>query len=253
MDPTKFVEINKSLDDMADLLKKSMKLAKDGPEDEEQDPAASAAPDAPTPDATPAAPSADATEQAGAEAQDPDAGMNPEAEMTLEQHASAMSDEELHEFIEVLMKEAEKRQGGGENPEGGEAAPAPMAPEPAEKSMDTMMKSFEATVSKLVDAFTSKFSSIEDKLAKSQAPKEKVVVVNQQPVSMNAGDVLEKSAPRIQRLTKSETSTFLLNKMREGNRLVSSDDIAVVNTAKNSDQLHQIQDSLSKRGIEFPK
>ena len=260
MDPKKFADINKSLDEMADLLSKSMKLAKDenGPaaEDKEAEAASQeAAPSAEPAGAEAAAPSADAADMAGAEAQDPDVGMAPESEMSLEQHAAAMSDEELHEFIEVLMKEAEKRQGAGE---GGEGAPAEAAPaaEPAEKSMpmEGMMKSFEAALSKITESFTAKLNAVEEKLAKSQpapaAPK--AVVVNATPVSMN-GDVLEKSAPKRERLTKSETSSFLINKMKEGNRLVDSDDVARVNATKTADQLYQIQDTLSKRGIEFPK
>lgn len=245
-----------------DSLLKSWPMKKD--EDKEEMPEA---PEAKAP-AAEGAEEGKATEaeaaQEGAEAesadqgQDADQEMSSEDEMSLEQHAEAMSDEELHEMIEVLMKELEKRHGS----EAGQETAPQMSPDSAAPEMEKssemkeeynkMHKSIQDLAS-VVEKMAARIESFEAMGKSQKQDKAQVVVVNQGAPAMNSAEVMTKSQPKAQRLSKSETAEFLLGRLRNGDRNVSSDDVAHLSTLRSEADVHKFQDQLVKRGIELPK
>jgi hypothetical protein len=250
-------------DEISSLVKSMNKLKKDEeePKEEQQeaeaspDAAAEGAADAPEAEASQEAPAEGEGQEAEASQEAPAEGEGQEQEMSLEQHIAAMSDDELHSMLESLMQELEKRHGAAEA-QGQDPAQAQPAAQPEMDKSDEyskMQKSIQDLASS-VAKIAERLDSAEN-LSKSQKPagEPKKPVATQSAPAMGSAEVLTKSATKPQRLTKSETAEFLIGRQRNGDRIISSDDLLNLNSVKSEEQLHKFQDSLAKRGVEFPK
>ena len=252
-------EIEAVVGEVQELLRKSgLDLHKDGEEDEagQAEPAAAegqesdAIADAAAPESEEApAPEQEAPEAAEGEAEDHE-GLKEEADDSqgdLAAEAQSLSDEELEHLLEVLMSEKDSR-GAQQAPEAA-AAPAAPAPAPAEKSM----KEDYAKLGKSLESLAGAIEGLNKKVdALSQKPQSKVVV---KAPAANAQEVrvLHKSQPAAKRLTKSETIDFLHNQLKSGNKLVDRNIVLDVVASKSDEELHGVQDSLVKMGIQLPK
>ena len=187
-----------------------------------------------------------APEQEGSPEEMPQEG---EQESSMEDELKNLNDEELDHLIQALMAEKDSRSAAQAPEQVPEAAPAPEMP-PAEKSMkeeySKLGKSLEVLGS-AIDALNKKVDAI---TAPAQKPK---VTVKAPSASSQDVQVLQKSRPAQKRLTKSETIDFLEKQLSKGNKLVDRNVMLDVCTVKSEDELHQVQDSLIKQGIEFPK
>jgi hypothetical protein len=191
--------------------------------------------------------SAEAPEAEGAEGEDQD-------EMAeLAAHAQSLSDEELDQMIQLLMQEKDTR-GAAQAPEAeGQMAP-PAAPQDmeAQKAMKEdyakMHKSMSVVIESL-EKLTKEVESIKAKPA-AKAPVQKAVVTNSQQVMQKSGSAPAKS---VQRLSKSETESFLLGRMRVRDPNVNTRTITDLGYVNSDAELASFQDSLAKQGVEFPK
>jgi archaellum component FlaC len=181
--------------------------------------------------------------QEGGEASDPAA--------MLAEEAKGLSDEELDHMIEVLSQEKASRQAAEPAPA---AAPAP-APEmePAEKSMKEEFKS----LAKSIDALSKNFDALSKDVATIKSAKPAVKAVSK-PAVTSRTQVLEKSAPVKQRLTKSETVDAFQSAIRSGKVKKQESGVNAGIMASlidsNEEQLPLIQDHIEKTyGIELKK
>ena len=248
-------EINSTMGEIAELLKKSDVMYKD--EDPEKDKvedqveAPPAAEQPAAPDATPEHEMAETPEQESEEhamgEEAPDEGME---EKSMEEHAAELSDEELDEMLDCLMAEKEKRHAGAEPQAPTPEAPVPSMPEETEKSMKQEFSKMAKSMKDELDKMKAEL----DSLKKSQVAASKKQTISK-PAAMNPTNVqvLEKSITPKQRLNKSETLDFLARKQRERTEGVGSDLIATVNACKNDQELHEIQDRIHKMGIKLPE
>ena len=156
-----------------------------------------------------------------------------------------LSDEELEEMLSYLMQEKDART---QTP--AEGAPPEAPPMEAEKSMkDDFLK-----LSKSIEKLGSQLGTLTEdmKTLKTKPP----VRVASKPAAANKPQVLEKSDPEPtskQRLSKSESIEFMLNKKRE-NASITTDHITEMNLAKTQDEVSSLQDRLAKSGVvEFPR
>jgi tripartite-type tricarboxylate transporter receptor subunit TctC len=95
-----------------------------------------------------------------------------------------------------------------------------------------------------------------DKLTKEleDAKKRNVTIANKPAATgMEDVEVLEKSRKAPQRLSKSETMSYLHSLQRQGDRRIEVRDITNLNLVKTDAELATYQDSLKKRGIQLPE
>lgn len=165
-------------------------------------------------------------------------------EQGLAEQAKQLSNEELDMMIEILMAEKQNR--------GAEMQQEPEMSEPAEKAynmkkeMGVMAKSMESLVNS-VESLAKEVSSLKKTEIKKAVSK---------PAATNSVQVLEKSTSSKKepaRLSKSESVDFLLSELRKGNTIVNRDVIADFNLAKSDEDLHNLQKSMEKLGLTFPK
>jgi hypothetical protein len=90
-------------------------------------------------------------------------------------------------------------------------------------------------------------------LKKSVATKPKTIV--QTAVSSNRSQAVEKNnaQPASQRLTKSQTESFLLGQIRSGNKSASSRDLIDLNYVKSDEELSAFHERLRAAGMNIPK
>jgi hypothetical protein len=176
----------------------------------------------------------------------PEAEAEGEEESSLQDHLASMEDEELHELVDAAIAELESRMGAGaeQEPAAEENPSNNMEPNPMAEQMENMQKSIAA----LTDMVSRQSEELK-KSVKAPAPK----VANSKPIPSNRVEVLSKSVEKPQRLNKSETAEFLLNQQRKGNSIVNSQILAKANSVKNEEDLHMLQDQLTKAGLAFPK
>lgn len=270
-------ELSKTVEQINELLGKSSAMYKNEEMPEEE--AAAPAEVAPEMEAAPEAEAAAETaeppmdEAAAAEQAAPEMEAGAEQaqgedqwEAEMAQHAQEMSDEELDKLLEMLMAEKEARSASQEGemaPEGAEAgeqaAPemeAPAEEEPQFEEAEKSMKEDFLKLSKSLDMVLEKIGGLSAKVEKieSVAPAKKTV---SKPAASNRQvQVLEKSnkpAESVARLTKSESIEFLLGEMKKGNQLVDSRVITDFSYAQSQDEVNELQKSMAKRGLEFPK
>jgi len=264
-------EIEAVTQEVQDLLRKSgLPLHKDEGDSDEAPSSddASAAPDDGSPED-----SDEISEQAEPEMdeQDPDIEEGVElgdaAEETPEQlsaEAQELSDEELDMLLECLMSEKESRM-GSEQPmddDQGEDDSSDESEDPAEKSMpaeysklgksiNRKNKKLKKSLNVLVDVVESLAKKVE--ALSKPAPSQKIVNKAAPVANLQDVQVLHKSTPASKRLTKSETVDFLEGQLKKGNRMVDSGLMYDVASAKTDEDLHKVQDSIVKKGIELPK
>jgi hypothetical protein len=254
-------ELNNEISEIRDILRKSgYALEKeDGDEDDQMPPQADGmappAPDAQMPpqeghqepdgdeDAQGQEPAGPEEGQEGQQDQEDPAAM-------LAEQAKDLSDEELGHMIEALMQEKESRSAAAQAPAEGQQPP--MAP-PADPAMKSMKEDFAALTKSLATMADAIGSLSKEVVTLKTAPKVASKVVTK-PIASNKQNiqVLEKSAPVKQRLTKSETIAFLETEQRKGNKNVNAGLFADIIKA-DTQVLNQIQDSLAVQGIELPK
>lgn len=264
--------LKKTLADIEDMLAKSSSLQKaedkkeekkedkmekaEGDEQEQQAPVEQeAAPEAP---AAPAemAPEAPAEQAPAAEGQEGEQSQ----EESAEQHASSLSDEELDMMLQVLMAEKEKRSSAqSEGQEGQEQSQEAPAQEAQPEQMQMSMKDDYAKMHKSMESLVSMVTDLKAEVAASKAApaaqKPAQAKTTSKAAASNLKDVqvLEKSTPVAKRLSKSETNEFLQGQIRKKNPLVSSKNIVDLNYINSDEELHAMQDELTKKGLEFPK
>lgn len=257
---TLMAEIETVVGEVQELLRKSgIAMQKDDdmegqlppPEGQEQ----------PSMDAPPAPESSDAiadqAEDSSEEGSEGGEGLEEAAEESdadLATEAKGLSDEELDQLLEVLMSEKQSRSSQMQQ-EAPMEAPAQEAPaqEPAEKSM----KEEYAKLGKSLETLAGSIEALNKKVDSLSAPQKPAKVAAKAPAA-NSQDVkvLHKSqptAPAAKRLTKSETLEFMENQLKKGNKLIDRNVVMDVVATKSEDELHAVQDSLIKKGIEFPK
>lgn len=200
----------------------------------------------------------------GAEGQDEGGDMMAQ----IAQEASSLSDEELDMLLHALMSEKDGRHAGGGDdgqgappPEGdmgdqggGMAPPQePMEQEPEQKSLAMSMKEeFKKLNKSFNDQVASLRKSVDGLKAENAQLRRASQTPTSKPAASNKVEVLQKSAPKIERLNKSETLDFLMGQVRSGNRNVNRDDVAMANACKNDADLQYVHDSLKSKGIEVP-
>jgi hypothetical protein len=246
--------VQDTLGEIQDLLQKSgYDMSKAEGEQEAPEAPEMGAEQAPQ-EAAPEAEGEQAAPEMGAE-QAPEAeGEQAPAEGSDELAAQAkdLSDEELDHMLEVLLSEKESRHGG----EGEQAAPeaaAEQAPEAAPEAAEKSMKSEFASLAKsMTDSIERLSKEVADlKATKAPAPAK----VTSRPAVSNKQQVLEKSTPakqQKQRLSKSDTLTFLENRMRQRDPAVNSLVIAEICNVRDDSELANIQDRLEVQGVQFP-
>jgi len=192
----------------------------------------------------------------GAEAAPEGAEGEQDPAQALAEQAQNLSDDELDHMIEALMTEKEARHGGeGEGapaPEGADQMGAPAAPAPSGLEAQKSMKSEFAGLAKSMTSLADALSKIGKEVADLKAAKATTSKITARPAVSSKQQVLEKSAPIKQRLSKSDTLSFLEGEMRKRNPIVNSTLVAEVNLTKTEGDLAQIQDRLSIEGLNFP-
>lgn len=209
-----------------------------------------------------AAASPDMSAPAGPEAPAPEAGApeSPEAEgaegqhdemAELSAHAQSLSDEELDQMIQLLMQEKDSRGAAAPEAAAPDMAP-PAAPAPdmeAQKSMNAMHKSMSIVINSL-EKLTKEVEAIKTAKPAAKPVAQKAVVTNTQQVMQKSGSV---AAKPVERLNKSETESFLMGRMRAGDRNITTRDITNLNYVQSDAELKSYQDALTKQGVVFPK
>jgi len=199
--------------------------------------------------------------EGGEQAPGGEGGEDPSTQLA--EQAKQFTDEELDHMIEALMSEKEARHGGEGQGEGapmgaegqgeatgeGEQMP-PEAPsgDEAQKSMKSefanLAKSM-ATIANAVGTLTKEVTAI-----KTGKPAGKPTT---RPAVTSRSQVLEKSTPVKGRLSKSETSDFVLGQQRAGNRAITAMDVAEISLSRNPQELHAVQDRLELHAnVKFP-
>jgi hypothetical protein len=241
-------------------MAKEYPMAKDGkPEDKVEDqvpPAGEPGPDA----AADAA--GDHAEPDADNMPPPDGAMPPDGQMPAEggegdeiaAHIQDMNDDELDMILDMLMAEKEKRS-GAEAPAGEpapEAAPPAPGPEMAEKSMKSEFADLAKSVQMVAHAVSSLKGEMETMKKSASAAADRARRPVSRPAASNDVQVLHKSQPVQERLSKSETLRFLEVEQRKGNKTVNTDMIAGVNACRDEQELRQAQDEIKKLGITLP-
>ena len=240
-------EISKTMGEIADILKKSDMIKKDDEPlpDEIKDQGEEIASDTTAQHEGAESPEMESQEHAeGQEAPD-ESGME---EKSMADHAAELSTEELDELIDALMAEKEKRHGA----EGQEAAPE-MPPPEVEKSMKEEFASLAKSMKDQVAEMFAGLKSEVDALKKSSVSSKPKTVTQAAAFNPHNVQVLEKSTPAKQRLSKSETITFLQSEQRRRNPSVNTDLIADVVGCQDDKELHGVQDKMHKMGIKLPE
>jgi hypothetical protein len=256
-------ELNKTMADINDLLAKSSNLYKGDEEMSEQE----QAPEQQAPEQEFAegeqSPEAGQELEQAPEQQAPEAGQEGEQgsdeqwEAEMSQHAKEMSDEELDMMLQLLMAEKESRGASQEQ------APEQQAPEAAQQEQEfpeEAQKSMKEDFAKLTKSIDSVLEKIGKVSADVENLKKKPAATVTKPAASNPRkvQVLEKSATSngnkpVERLNKSETVEFLQNQIRQGSRIVTASDVADFTYANSQADVENLQKSLAKRGVEFPK
>ena len=227
-----------AIDDIQELLKKSMPsqmpLQKDDEQFPEQQPEMGE--DQGIPQEQPEMPEQFPEQQPemGEDQGMPEQGQDEVSEIG--QMASELSDEDLSGLIEMLSQELQSRQ-------------QPQEQAPMESPAPEMDKSAEiGMLQKSVKAMQAEINSL--KAAKVNKP------VANRAASTQRVAVLEKStkeAPKPQRLTKSETEDFLMGRIRSKDPNVSRKQLIDLHYVRSDEALEAYQDSLVSKGIEVPK
>ena len=172
----------------------------------------------------------------------------------MQEHAASMSDEDLQMLLQMLTQEMESRQGGEE--EGMEGQDPQMGQDDLQQSSDKEEYiKLHKSMSKILDRVEGISKEVAN-LKKAPAPRARV---RTKAAASNTSDILHKSktpeaAPKMERLSKSETIKFLYNQIKARNPQVTSSTVARVNVlADGSPELHKAQDDLVKEGVNFPK
>lgn len=246
-----YASVQATMSEINELLAKSMPApmmkddqapAPEGIEDE-----AAASPDMSAPEAEGAAPemgAPEAPEAEGAEGQGDEMA-------ELSAHAQSLSDEELDQMIQLLMQEKDSRGAAAPEAQAPDMAP-PAAPAPdmeAQKSMNAMHKSMSVVISSL-EKLTKEVEAIKTAKPAAKPAVQKAVVTNTQQVMQKSGSVATKP---VERLNKSETESFLMGRMRAGDRNITTRDITNLNYVQSDAELKSYQDALTKQGVVFPK
>ena len=157
--------------------------------------------------------------------------------------AAQLPDEDLNSLIEMLSQELSSRQQGQE--QGQEQAPV-------QQPVDEMAQKSQAQIADLQKSLKAAVGEIEA-LKKSVATKPKTIV--QTAVSSNRSQAVEKNnaQPASQRLTKSQTESFLLGQIRSGNKSASSRDLIDLNYVKSDEELSAFHERLRAAGMNIPK
>ena len=157
--------------------------------------------------------------------------------------AAQLPDEDLNSLIEMLSQELSSRQQGQE--QGQEQAPV-------QQPVDEMAQKSQAQIADLQKSLKVAMGEIEA-LKKSVATKPKTIV--QTAVSSNRSQAVEKNnaQPVSQRLTKSQTESFLLGQIRSGNKSASSRDLIDLNYVKSDEELSAFHERLRAAGMNIPK
>jgi len=247
-------EVQSTMKEINDILAKSgygMAKAEDEPEEAEmQDSAPEQSFESPeeTGDemASQEAPGEAEMAPEGSEMAPEEGSEDPAAEM--KEHISSMSDEELDMMMQMLTEEQAMRQGGEDQGMGMESAPAP-APAPVEKSSH---KEDYLKLQKSVSAMNSTVEKLNKEIADLKKAKAKPA---SKMAPTNSTQVLNKSSrpAQMQRLNKSDTMDFLMQKVRQKDPLVNSSVMAEVNATHSDEELHGVQARLEKLGLQFPK
>ena len=176
----------------------------------------------------------------------------------MQEHMSQMSDEELGEMIQMLSQEQETRSAAQqEGPEAGfeeEGGMPPQEPEMEKGYKDDYLKLTKSLSG--ISGAIEKINATVGKLAKdvTTIKKGRKRVTSKAAVSQRI-EALSKSDPApkaVERLTKSETSDFLVSEVRRGSDVVNTRTIIDLGYVENDDQLAQFQNSLTKQGVKFP-
>lgn len=171
--------------------------------------------------------------------------------------ASQLSDEELDMMLHVLMQEKDGRMSQEDGaqapaPEGDDGMEAP-APEPEEKSLAMSMKEEFAKMAKsFKDEVSSLKKSVDGLTAENAKLKKAAAKPAARPAASNKVEVLEKSVKAPERMTKSEATNYLLGQMRNKNKTVKADHVALVNAARSEDDLTYAYQVLKDEGVEIP-
>jgi hypothetical protein len=173
--------------------------------------------------------------------------------------AATLADEELDMLLHALMAEKDKR---GDNEEGtAEEASEEQSPaeeqaasvEPEETQLAMSMKS---ELSKMAKSFETRISSLTKSVDSLREENDKlrkqIAKPASKPAPSNSVEVLQKSTPVVQPMSKSEQVNYLLGEMRRGNRTVRSEHVALVNACRTDADLNVAADILRNQGIEFP-
>jgi hypothetical protein len=260
-------ELASIVNEVSEVLKKSGVLAKDDdqigdvpPEHAEPDADNMGGPSDQDADNVPAEGEAPATPVEGdpSAAPAPAEGGEGDEASEMASHAAELSDEELESMLQVLMAEVEKRHAGQAGAEGAapaaEGAPAPQAapaPEPMAASMKAEFAGLAKSVAEIAEAVKGLTGEV-GTLKKSVSEKKSTVIVGKPAAANQSVQVLQKSAEPKMRLSKSDTTDYLLSEQRNGNKRVNSDMIAGVNACRSEEDLAKAQNDIEKLGIKLP-
>jgi hypothetical protein len=241
-----YANVQATMAEINELLAKSMPMHKDDDTD---------APEAVSPKQEASAPEGledQADQEATSESSEAEDAEDQDDEMAeLAAHAKSLSDEELDQMIQLLMQEKYSRDAA--QAPAAEGAPASVpAEDEAQKAMKEeyakMHKSMSVVIESL-EKLTKEVEAIKVKPAVKPAV-QKAVVTNSQQVMQKSGSA---SAKTVKRLSKSETESFLLGRMRQKDPNVTVRTMIDLGYVSNDAELASFQDHLAKQGVEFPK
>ena len=229
-----------AIDDIQELLKKSMPLQKDDEQFPEQQPEMGEDQGMPQeqPEMSEQFPEQQ-PEMGEDQGMSEDQGMPEQGQdevSEIGQMASELSDEDLSGLIEMLSQELQSRQQPQE--QAPMESPAPEMDKSAEIGMlQKSVKAMQAEINSL------KAAKVNKPVANRAASTQRVAVVEKS----------TKEAPKPQRLTKSETEDFLMGRIRSKDPNVSSKQLIDLQYVRSDEALEAFQDSLVSKGIELPK
>lgn len=224
---------------------------------EQADAEASVPGEQPAPEAAPEA----AGEPAGAEEapeaapeQGEDQGEEGDVFEQIVSEAANLSDEELDMLLHALMSEKDQR--GDAQAPADETAPQgePEASvEPEEKplamsvksELSKMAKSFEAQISVLT-------KSVDSLRQENDKMRKQIAKPSTRPAPSNSVEVMQKSAPVAEPLTKHEKETYLLGELRKGNKLVRAEHVALIGACRTDADFAAAAEILRNQGVEIP-
>ncbi|CAB5220609.1 hypothetical protein UFOVP244_12 [uncultured Caudovirales phage] len=168
--------------------------------------------------------------------------------------AANLSDEELDMLLHALMSEKDQR--GDAQAPADETAPEsePEASvEPEEKplamsvksELSKMAKSFEAQISVLT-------KSVDSLRHENDKMRKQIAKPSTRPAPSNSVEVLQKSAPVAEPLTKHEKETYLLGELRKGNKLVRAEHVALIGACRTDADFAAAAEILRNQGVEIP-